>query len=1378
MRRILLLLAGPGLVMVGTDGGPTTAPREKAAAASAGDIPGIVFVASPTFDEKTDGGQGVYQGSYHWRDGYIYPRSATYHRAERTMGPTRPGRNLYSLVPARPDGKLTRLTHLQDGAVFKPEPSFDGQKVLFALRRDGEDWFHLCEINVDGTGLRQLTDGPFNDFGGVYLPDGRIAFCSDRTGYLEEYHEERTETLFVMNGDGTGIHQITFLPGTYFEPTVLRDGRILFSFWDAFHIDVPPFDKHETILETVHPDGTQERQLFGSGQYRFFNRERHSGVGLTQAREMPDGRILVQSEMGPALLDLRAGLSARDALAPVFPGTTSIQLGGTTHRSHLSPLGTRSTAYPLQDGRFLFSATLPGARDSAVYVCDPDTRHEQLVLNIPNYAEFDAVPVLVQRPRPARLPEMGRAGGVNPRIAARNPGVNAPGSSTRFLVVAGRISDNPQRAEALKRARFFRVIEAEYTGVTTSSHTNLETRILGAVPILPDGSCYFEAPADTPIFLDPIDAGGNRVLMEWSYPNTSVALGTHYPATQMAYMSGRPGETRSCYGCHATQTDAVPNTTLMALKLGPVKIARHSTDLEYRRNEPDAYRRQARLDEVNRYWAWLGSKNPVKRARACQMLMYIDDMGKDEIVPRATGTGPTSPAVWVNNAGAVRKPMARLLSDEAVEVRRAAALALGRLATADEAAELRQALRDEDWQVRFAAAAALEALGQMDALRNEPLAAKVCGIPFEALGRQELTPAVRKRLHAELAKSLPDVLAVRAAGKLGDAEAVKFLVPLLSNHEQEYHAAQAAVALGRIGTKEAVAALWQALRREVPRKQVHISRYLQHGPRPEEYALLKGLILAYARLGMEDVNLLIALLPNTFMEKPRFEDRMRDESQRVLMPRMMLERAGLRRRAVSLLVEALQGRQAKADPLYQQLVKGVNLERPFSEHGRPFPVVQQLGPEECLWLLNSLLEPSRDLRTAADRQTLEDLVVPLLTSKNQRERVDAAVLLGKTGFGPKAAAALEAEIRKPYPFREIASMGKGMPDPNERDKAYMALALARHIQDVARLKPLAEPKTMFRDIRYGLTHGLARRGKADALELLAGMATHDPIMLIRQQARYAIADIQDAARLAGKDAPQVAFGESQTLEALYPPRPLTWADITFADPMPALAQPPPGRGPEDYALQLLAPSSFRDLNMAQAAGARYMMIAHAEETRRAFDALARRPGVAARQALLAALETPYPYAHYLAAKALAERGDSSVVPILIKKLDTYLKAQDTVGFWWCCEALGRLRAKGAIPVLVRHAVPANPPGTFGPEGMATGYIAARALARIAADPRQADVARLLASDNLWLKAGALRGLAEAQAPGIEAVLQQAAAEESAAVVRQEARVQLAPRGGR
>ena len=103
-------------------------------------------------------------------------------------------------------------------------------------------------------------------------------------------------------------------------------------------------------------------------------------------------------------------------------------------------------------------------------------------------------------------------------------------------------------------------------------------------------------------------------------------------------------------------------------------------------------------------------------------------------------------------------------------------------------------------------------------------------------------------------------------------------------------------------------------------------------------------------------------------------------------------------------------------------------------------------------------------------------------------------------------------------------------------------------------------------------------------------------------------------------------------------------------------------------------------------------------------------------------------------------------PALLKRLDESAKMQDAVGFWWCCDALGRLRAKDAIPALAKYATATNPTGTYGPDGMAFGYVAAAALARLTADPTHPNVAPLLKGDNIWLKAGALRGLAEADAP--------------------------------
>src|SRR5438270_7959968 len=97
---------------------------------------------------------------------------------------------------------------------------------------------------------------------------------------------------------------------------------------------------------------------------------------------------------------------------------------------------------------------------------------------------------------------------------------------------------------------------------------------------------------------------------------------------------------------------------------------------------------------------------------------------------------------------------------------------------------------------------------------------------------------------------------------------------------------------------------------------------------------------------------------------------------------------------------------------------------------------------------------------------------------------------------------------------------------------------------------------MTRDIRYGLTHGLAFRGKADGVPLLVEMATRDPITLIRQQARYALTDIQDACRLAGRPVPEIRLPDEQPLEALYTPKSLTWPEPRPADVARTCEAPP------------------------------------------------------------------------------------------------------------------------------------------------------------------------------------------------------------------------------
>ncbi len=133
----------------------------------------------------------------------------------------RPGRNLYVLQPPEPDGKVTPLTGFTDGYVAEPEVSWDGSHVLFCRREQDDPWWHIWRINVDGTGLVQLTHGPYHDVGPAYLPDGRIVFASSRSGIRDEYHGYPCTSLHVMNADGSELHPIATNIGRDNEPAVL-----------------------------------------------------------------------------------------------------------------------------------------------------------------------------------------------------------------------------------------------------------------------------------------------------------------------------------------------------------------------------------------------------------------------------------------------------------------------------------------------------------------------------------------------------------------------------------------------------------------------------------------------------------------------------------------------------------------------------------------------------------------------------------------------------------------------------------------------------------------------------------------------------------------------------------------------------------------------------------------------------------------------------------------------------------------------------------------------------------------------------------------------------------------------------------------------------
>jgi hypothetical protein len=402
------------------------------------------------------------------------------------------------------------------------------------------------------------------------------------------------------------------------------------------------------------------------------------------------------------------------------------------------------------------------------------------------------------------------------------------------------------------------------------------------------------------------------------------------------------------------------------------------------------------------------------------------------------------------------------------------------------------------------------------------------------------------------------------------------------------------------------------------------------------------------------------------------------------------------------------------------------------------------------------------------------VIVPYLTGENWRERIDAAVLLNRLGFGPQAPEALAAEADKPYAFSEIMGIGKSHFDTNFRDKCYLVMALAHHA-DVGRLGTFADPRRRYRDVRYGLAVGLGQRGTPDGIELLTEIAGRDPIAVIRRQARESLRAIQEKQQLAGRPVPEIQIPTPLPFEAHYPPRGLNWpAPVTEPLPSPAPKAAEPLEVLQQRIADGLNAENYRDLNNSnnQAPGATRMMIRGMRPFSLAVGELAGSHPEAAGPVLNQLIASPYPFAHYLALRESSQHRFAEPDAGLVELLEHCVRSSDTVRFYWTCEALARRKVQEAVPVLARLAHAESLPDLHGPAGMGHGYPAARALARLAGSLHHKEVERLLNSENIWLRAGALSGLTEARAPGIEPLLEQLLAGHQPGLIRDHAQVGL------
>jgi len=420
-------------------------------------------------------------------------------------------------------GKLRIVLDDPGGTVRDPQVHYGGGRILFSYRKAGSKYFHLYEINADGSGLKQLTDGPYDDLEPIYLPDGDILFCSSRCNRWVNCWHTHVAVRYRCDPDGKNMRLLSSNVEQDNTPWMLPDGRILYMRWE--YIDRSRVKFHH--LWTSNPDGSGETIYFGN---------QHPGIVMLDAKPIPGtdkvaaifspGHGRKEHAGTPAIVDMKAGPD---------------------ERSHAKTIGKNSNlrdVYPFSEDCFLVAEDhrllLLNAKGETEVVHELTGKDRSFWLHEPR--------PLRGRPRerviPTRVDRTKQTGVLilsNVHHGRNMKGVK-PGEIKKLLVL-----------ESLaKPINHSGTMEPISLGGTFTL-----PRILGTVPVAADGSAHFEVPALRSLFFVALDKNGASVKRMQSFVNVM------------------PGERTSCVGCHENRTESarsIDRSTVMALRRKPDKI--------------------------------------------------------------------------------------------------------------------------------------------------------------------------------------------------------------------------------------------------------------------------------------------------------------------------------------------------------------------------------------------------------------------------------------------------------------------------------------------------------------------------------------------------------------------------------------------------------------------------------------------------------------------------------------------------------------------------------------------------------------------------------------------------------------------------------------
>ncbi|MCL1921105.1 MAG: SUMF1/EgtB/PvdO family nonheme iron enzyme [Kiritimatiellaeota bacterium] len=472
-------------------------------------------------------------------------------------------------VVRRFDGPLVRDLKLTYDAKTVYYTSVDANKRLavYALPLSGEG----DPAVISPTGYPDV-----DWFDAVMLPDGRYAMLSTAAyqGLPCQSGLYPMAQLYQVDpaAPSNAVRQLTFEQDSDYTPTVLNDGRVMFTRWE--YSDTPHY--FTRILMTMNPDGTSQLALWGSGSYyptvllqaRAIPGETSKVIGtvtghhnITEvgrliiidpslARKVPFKPILNSKAWGPEDTFLRIATERmppeQTGLVQEIPGfgewvetdMCDEQVANQHERGNRPYF---AYPHPLSANFHLVTARPKGGL-WGIYLVDTFD-NITLLHELADSALLE--PALVEaRPVPRVIPD---------RIT--------PGAKTASVHIADIYKGPGLQGVPRGTVKSLRVFSYHFNYMKTGGHESVGVqsgwdikRILGTVGIEEDGSACFEIPANTTIAVQPLDASGAAVQL------------------MRSWFVGMPGERVSCTGCHEDNRMSVPVGNAIADKKPPQQI--------------------------------------------------------------------------------------------------------------------------------------------------------------------------------------------------------------------------------------------------------------------------------------------------------------------------------------------------------------------------------------------------------------------------------------------------------------------------------------------------------------------------------------------------------------------------------------------------------------------------------------------------------------------------------------------------------------------------------------------------------------------------------------------------------------------------------------